>query len=122
MGKPGEVSEWFKVHAWKACVRLRVPWVRIPPSPPIFNNDAVAIWVPCRRDPGSGRLAAREPGQALTGAAMSVSVGVLRAPVFALFEVFGVNGDEGISGHLRGVVVAFSFHLTACGVARARFR
>ena len=30
----GEVSEWFKEHAWKACVRLRVPRVRIPPSPP----------------------------------------------------------------------------------------
>jgi len=41
--------------------------------------------VPCRGDPGSGRLAAREPGQALTGAAMSVTVGVLRAPVFVLF-------------------------------------
>ena len=29
----GEVSEWLKEHAWKACVRLRVPRVRIPPSP-----------------------------------------------------------------------------------------
>ena len=30
----GEVVEWSKAHAWKACVRLRVPRVRIPPSPP----------------------------------------------------------------------------------------
>ncbi len=30
----GEVSEWFKEHAWKACVRETVPRVRIPPSPP----------------------------------------------------------------------------------------
>ncbi len=30
----GEVSEWLKEHAWKACVRVTVPRVRIPPSPP----------------------------------------------------------------------------------------
>ena len=29
----GEVSEWFKVHAWKACVGENLPWVQIPPSP-----------------------------------------------------------------------------------------
>ncbi len=29
----GEVTEWLKVHAWNACVRETVPWVRIPPSP-----------------------------------------------------------------------------------------
>ena len=29
----GEVSEWPKEHAWKACVRVTVPRVRIPPSP-----------------------------------------------------------------------------------------
>ena len=30
----GEVSERSKEHAWKACVRATVPWVRIPLSPP----------------------------------------------------------------------------------------
>src|SRR5208282_5341605 len=30
----GEVSEWLKEHAWKACLLERVTWVRIPPSPP----------------------------------------------------------------------------------------
>src|SRR4029078_9539710 len=30
----GEVSEWLKEHAWKACVGETLPWVRIPPSPP----------------------------------------------------------------------------------------
>src|SRR3984957_9495347 len=30
----GEMSEWLKAHAWKACVRETVPWVRIPLSPP----------------------------------------------------------------------------------------
>ena len=31
---PGEVAEWLKAHAWKACLRETVTWVRIPPSPP----------------------------------------------------------------------------------------
>jgi hypothetical protein len=31
---PGEMAEWFKAHAWNACVRESVPWVRIPLSPP----------------------------------------------------------------------------------------
>jgi hypothetical protein len=32
----GEVTERLKVHDWKSCVPLiRVPGVRIPPSPPI---------------------------------------------------------------------------------------
>lgn len=31
----GEVSEWLKEHAWKACVGLRPPRVRIPVSPHI---------------------------------------------------------------------------------------
>lgn len=29
----GEVSERLKEHAWKACIRESVSWVRIPPSP-----------------------------------------------------------------------------------------
>jgi hypothetical protein len=33
----GEVSEWLKEHAWKACVGATQPWVRIPPSPPLFS-------------------------------------------------------------------------------------
>src|SRR5208282_5504780 len=38
MGFPchGEVSEWLKEHAWKACVGETQPWVRIPPSPPLL--------------------------------------------------------------------------------------
>lgn len=29
------MAEWLKAHAWKACVRETVPWVRIPLSPPL---------------------------------------------------------------------------------------
>ena len=36
MHGPGEVSEWLKEHAWKACSREIVTWVRIPPSPPAY--------------------------------------------------------------------------------------
>lgn len=36
----GQVSEWFKEHAWKACVGETLPWVRIPPCPPfIFSGS-----------------------------------------------------------------------------------
>ena len=31
------MAEWFKAHAWKVCVLLKVPWVRIPLFPP--KND-----------------------------------------------------------------------------------
>src|SRR5205809_4330956 len=37
----GEMSEWLKEHAWKACVGETLPRVRIPLSPP---NSAFA---PC---------------------------------------------------------------------------
>jgi hypothetical protein len=33
-GVSGEVAEWLKALAWKACIRETVSWVRIPPSPP----------------------------------------------------------------------------------------
>jgi hypothetical protein len=32
----GQVAEWFKAHAWNACVRESVPRVRIPLCPPLF--------------------------------------------------------------------------------------
>src|SRR6185295_778368 len=35
--KAGAVSEWFKEHAWKACRRVTVTWVRIPPAPPFVT-------------------------------------------------------------------------------------
>ena len=30
----GEVAEWLKAHAWKACKGEALSWVRIPFSPP----------------------------------------------------------------------------------------
>ena len=55
----GEVSEWLKEHAWKACVRETVPRVRIPPSPPRpYISDIATFFVdlvPVFR-PNSGRL------------------------------------------------------------------
>ena len=33
----GEMAEWFKAHAWKVCVSQKVPWVRIPLSPPNYK-------------------------------------------------------------------------------------
>jgi hypothetical protein len=31
---PGEMAEWLKAHAWKACLGETLTWVRIPLSPP----------------------------------------------------------------------------------------
>ena len=31
----GEVAEWLKAHAWKACKGVILSWVRIPFSPPL---------------------------------------------------------------------------------------
>jgi hypothetical protein len=32
----GGMAEWLKAHAWKACIRATVSWVRIPLPPPYF--------------------------------------------------------------------------------------
>ena len=34
--KLGEMAERFKAQAWKACILLKVSWVRIPLSPPLI--------------------------------------------------------------------------------------
>src|SRR5208283_4184959 len=36
----GEMAEWLKAHAWKACLLERVTWVRIPLSPPVLQIAA----------------------------------------------------------------------------------
>ena len=33
-GRSGGMAEWLKAHAWKACIRATVSWVRIPLPPP----------------------------------------------------------------------------------------
>src|SRR6476619_8671554 len=32
----GEMAEWLKAHAWKACLGETLTWVRIPLSPPVL--------------------------------------------------------------------------------------
>ena len=34
MNNHGEMAEWFKAHAWNACIGATLSWVRIPLSPP----------------------------------------------------------------------------------------
>ncbi len=45
----GEMTEWLKVHAWKACVGETLPRVRIPLSPPHSRSART-----CRSEPASG--------------------------------------------------------------------
>src|SRR5262245_10874008 len=33
-GVTGGMADWLKAHAWKACIRATVSWVRIPLPPP----------------------------------------------------------------------------------------
>ena len=33
--RTGEMAEWLKAHAWKACLGETLTWVRIPLSPPV---------------------------------------------------------------------------------------
>ena len=35
----GKVAEWFKAHAWNACMGATSSWVRIPPFPPEREPD-----------------------------------------------------------------------------------
>ena len=39
----GEMAEWLKAPAWKACILLKVSRVRIPFSPPIFEIVSVKL-------------------------------------------------------------------------------
>ena len=66
----GEVSEWLKEHAWKACVGETQPWVRIPPSPPVFpfcfdlvngRPFSVYLWCTLRFEERHGILAPSTP-------------------------------------------------------------
>ena len=37
------MAEWFKAHAWKVCVLLKVPRVRIPVSPPLIYMENIKL-------------------------------------------------------------------------------
>src|SRR5229473_1241042 len=44
---PGEMAEWLKAHAWKACLGETLTWVRIPLSPPekslVKSESAISV-------------------------------------------------------------------------------
>ena len=39
----GEVAEWLKAHAWKACKGAILSWVRIPFSPPLNKPSFIVL-------------------------------------------------------------------------------
>src|SRR5579859_5270076 len=42
--RAGGVAEWLKAHAWKACIRETVSWVRIPLPPPALLRILLSRW------------------------------------------------------------------------------
>src|ERR1700754_165483 len=63
----GEVAEWSNVPDSKSGVRLSVPWVRIPPSPPVKTKasqqcGAFVFWRPCTEEESSASWACLRGG------------------------------------------------------------
>src|SRR5580698_5618470 len=58
----GEMSEWLKEHAWKACVGETLPWVRIPLSPPPISNVETTGEVPERSNGAVSKTVDRATG------------------------------------------------------------
>ena len=51
----GEMAEWLKAHAWKACLGETLTWVRIPLSPPEILKSEVPRLAGLARDFVCGR-------------------------------------------------------------------
>ena len=60
--RAGEVAEWLKAHAWKACIRETVSRVRIPLSPPDLSGGFYQAFHP--------EPATEEPSQFIEGFAV----------------------------------------------------
>src|SRR5215470_6459240 len=83
------MSEWFKEHAWKACVGETLPWVRIPLSPPNFASLRLAARVVFRL---AAALAASAPNpRCWTAGRFASFSGASRLPVGGGFVVSAPN-------------------------------
>ena len=60
----GGMAEWLKAHAWKACIRETVSWVRIPLPPPVAGPTDYSASCVVRRESGARPVAhvAARPG------------------------------------------------------------
>lgn len=71
----GEVAEWSMAHAWKACLRETVTWVRIPLSPPVSpsatGRRARASAVACSDRRVRPRVSMLDPGPPCVGRSLS---------------------------------------------------
>src|ERR1035437_3401570 len=47
----GEMAEWLKAHAWKACLGETLTWVRIPLSPPVNYQHTSRVPLPAGSAP-----------------------------------------------------------------------
>lgn len=51
----GEMAEWLKAHAWKACIHENVSWVRIPFSPIPRIRTIECYLIPSGLESSSGK-------------------------------------------------------------------
>src|SRR5438045_5661888 len=61
----GEMAEWLKAHAWKACLGETLTWVRIPLSPPLATRSTRRSWNVAVLLPGEADTAPCSGGSAL---------------------------------------------------------
>gem|GEM_PF-4808004 len=102
----GEVPEWPKGHAWKACVRGTVPWVRIPSSPlAAYRTPLDAPSNGLRTELFSGHLAAVREHRSLLSivpSSLRAFVAAAALPVPTWLGVLGGTIMPTIRVRLRG--------------------
>jgi hypothetical protein len=113
----GGMAEWLKAHAWKACLRETVTWVRIPLPPPRFHHGCPqAPKSPNKASATEDRVAAASPfGSALGRFAIDAgSIEAVPIPLFAPDEMQAMRRTREGAGAIDKMVGALSsLHLVS---------
>src|SRR5215211_3981988 len=62
----GGMAEWLKAHAWKACIRETVSWVRIPLPPPPHSRPTFSAGIRTHSNPTNHGPSREKPRTALS--------------------------------------------------------
>src|SRR5581483_5553977 len=89
---PGGMAEWLKAHAWKACIRATVSWVRIPLPPPALAPEIFSrLGARPRQAQETGRFAARDPHFVTRAPTKICVIAVLFRPFFSKGSALGTR-------------------------------